>query len=130
MASMSTVDSKAVIIVGVVGTESSLYKITAPKGFLTQQKFIFHTRYSQCNHVASTLPIATETGAFLEFTCLPEQQSVLTVSKSQCYPRMQNFGLGRWLSQLSTCYVSMKDQVQFPELTAVEADSRVPRACC
>lgn len=82
MASMSTVDSKALIIVGFVGTESSLYKITAPKGFLTQQKFIFHARYSQCNHVASTLPIGTETGAFLEFICLPEQQLVLTVSLS------------------------------------------------
>lgn len=73
MASMSVLDSKAVIIVGLVGTESPLYKITPPEGFLTQQKFIFRAWYSQCKHGASILPIGTETQAFLKFSCLPEQ---------------------------------------------------------
>lgn len=66
---MRALDSKAVVIVGFVGTESPLCKITPPKGFLTQQKLTFHA----CKLEASILPIGTETQAFLEFICLPEQ---------------------------------------------------------
>lgn len=70
---MRALDSKAVVIVGFVGTESPLCKITPPKGFLTQQKLTFHAWYSQCKLEASILPLGSETQAFLEFICLPEQ---------------------------------------------------------